>query len=49
MSAGEQRLLCEVVKSPRLDEMYLYLDKARGMAAVPQALQIGRASCRERV
>ncbi|WP_110643615.1 YcgL domain-containing protein [Salinicola sp. CPA57] len=32
------RLICEVFKSPRRDEMYLYLDKARGMAAVPQSL-----------
>ncbi|WP_110602405.1 YcgL domain-containing protein [Salinicola lusitanus] len=33
------RLICEVVKSPRRDEMYLYLDKAQGMAPVPQALR----------
>ncbi|OLO03717.1 YcgL domain-containing protein [Salinicola socius] len=33
------RLICEVFKSPRRDEMYLYLDKARGMAAVPQSLR----------
>lgn len=33
------RLICEVVKSPRRDEMYLYLDKARGMAPVPPALR----------
>lgn len=38
------RLICEIVKSSRRDEMYLYLDKARGMAPVPQALreQFGR-------
>ncbi|GHB29394.1 hypothetical protein GCM10009038_30000 [Salinicola rhizosphaerae] len=33
------RLLCEVVKSARHDEMYLYLDKARGMAPVPEILR----------
>ena len=38
------RLICEIVKSSRREEMYLYLDKARGMAPVPQALceQFGR-------
>ncbi|WFF43266.1 YcgL domain-containing protein [Salinicola endophyticus] len=39
MSDSERHLLCEVVKSARLDEMYLYLDKAQGMAAVPEALR----------
>ncbi|MGM8931140.1 YcgL domain-containing protein [Salinicola halophyticus] len=33
------RLICEVVKSPRRDEMYLYLDKAQGMTPVPPALR----------
>jgi len=33
------RIICEIFKSSRRDEMYLYLDKARGMAPVPQALR----------
>ncbi|WP_251979039.1 YcgL domain-containing protein [Salinicola avicenniae] len=33
------RLICEVVKSARHDEMYLYLDKAQGMSPVPEALR----------
>lgn len=33
------RLICEIVKSPRRDEMYLYLDKTQGMTPVPQALR----------
>ncbi|WP_110654975.1 YcgL domain-containing protein [Salinicola halimionae] len=36
---GSDRLICEVVKSPRRDEMYLYLDKTQGMAPVPKALR----------
>lgn len=45
MNDEPQRLLCEVVKSARHDEMYLYLDKAQGMAPVPETLQhrFGRA------
>jgi len=34
-----ERVLCQVVKSPRHDEMYLYLDKGQGMAPVPEALK----------
>lgn len=30
--------LCEVFKSPRREEMYLYVDKARGLENVPEAL-----------
>lgn len=33
-----RRLLCEIFKSPRRDEMYLYVDKARGLGEVPEAL-----------
>ncbi len=33
-----RKLLCEVFKSPRRDEMYLYVDKLRGLADVPDAL-----------
>ena len=32
------RRLCEIFKSPRRDEMYLYVDRARGLADVPEAL-----------
>ncbi|MCG6657267.1 YcgL domain-containing protein [Halomonas campisalis] len=32
------KLLCEVFKSPRKDEMYLYVDKRTGLAEVPEAL-----------
>lgn len=32
------RLLCDVYRSPRKDEMYLYIDKSRGLQAVPEAL-----------
>lgn len=32
------KLLCEVFKSPRKEEMYLYVDKRQGLAEVPEAL-----------
>lgn len=32
------RRLCEIFKSPRRDEMYLYVDRARGLTDVPEAL-----------
>lgn len=32
------KLLCEVFKSPRQDEMYLYVDKRDGFSRVPEAL-----------
>ncbi|MDI5934022.1 YcgL domain-containing protein [Halomonas kalidii] len=32
------KLLCEVFKSPRVDEMYLYVDKRQGLGEVPEAL-----------
>lgn len=32
------KLLCEIFKSPRLDEMYLYVDKRKGLGEVPEAL-----------
>lgn len=31
-------MLCEVFKSSRRDEMYLYVDNSRGVAEVPQEL-----------
>lgn len=31
-------LLCQVLKSPRKDQMYLYVDKDRGLEDVPEAL-----------
>lgn len=35
---NEDRLLCEIFKSPRQDEMYLYVDRRRGLAEVPEVL-----------
>ncbi|QOR38358.1 YcgL domain-containing protein [Billgrantia diversa] len=32
------KLLCEIFKSSRKDEMYLYVDKRQGLAEVPEAL-----------
>lgn len=32
------RMLCEIFKSPRKDEMYLYVEKSRGVTEVPEAL-----------
>jgi uncharacterized protein len=32
------KLLCQVFKSPRKQEMYLYVDKARGLVDVPEVL-----------
>ncbi|WP_447555899.1 YcgL domain-containing protein [Vreelandella sp. EE22] len=32
------KLLCEILKSSRKDEMYLYVDKRRGCDPVPAAL-----------
>lgn len=34
----DDKILCEIYKSPRRDEMYLYVDKRRGLAQVPEAL-----------
>ncbi|MFG6668067.1 YcgL domain-containing protein [Halomonas sp. HNIBRBA4712] len=32
------KLVCEIFKSSRKDEMYLYVDKRQGLAPVPEAL-----------
>ena len=32
------KLLCQVFRSPRRQEMYLYVDKARGLEDVPEVL-----------
>jgi uncharacterized protein len=32
------KLLCEVFKSPRMEEMYLYVDKREGLSRVPEPL-----------
>ncbi len=32
------KLLCEIFKSSRKDEMYLYVDKRQGLKHVPEAL-----------
>ena len=31
-------VLCQVFKSPRKEEMYLYVEKSRGLVDVPEAL-----------
>ena len=33
-----EKLLCEIFKSSRKDEMYLYVDKRKGMETMPEAL-----------
>ncbi|NOG32275.1 YcgL domain-containing protein [Halomonas sp. TBZ9] len=33
-----KRLICEVFRSPRKEEMYLYVDKRNGLADVPEVL-----------
>ena len=33
-----RKLLCEIFKSPRREEMYLYVEKARGLVDVPEVL-----------
>lgn len=37
-------MICEIFRSSRGQEMYLYVDKAKGLAGVPDALlqQLGR-------
>ncbi|GGX82816.1 YcgL domain-containing protein [Litchfieldella qijiaojingensis] len=35
---SSDKLLCEIFKSPRKDETYLYVDKRRGLVDVPEAL-----------
>ena len=32
------KTICQLYRSPRKDEMYLYVDKARGLEDVPEAL-----------
>ncbi|MCC5882417.1 MAG: YcgL domain-containing protein [Halomonas sp.] len=32
------KLLCQIYKSPRKYEMYIYVDKRQGLAKVPEAL-----------
>ncbi|MBA2778662.1 YcgL domain-containing protein [Billgrantia kenyensis] len=32
------KLLCEIFKSSRKEEMYLYVDKRQGLAGLPEAL-----------
>jgi uncharacterized protein YcgL (UPF0745 family) len=36
--ATQRKLLCEIFKSPRQDEMYLYVDKRNGVQDLPAAL-----------
>ncbi|KXS34977.1 MAG: hypothetical protein AWU55_3119 [Halomonadaceae bacterium T82-2] len=33
-----ERILCEILRSPRREEMYLYIDKRRGLEPVPETL-----------
>ncbi len=32
------KIICEIFKSPKVDDMYLYVPKAQGLAQVPEAL-----------
>ncbi|MFG1490916.1 YcgL domain-containing protein, partial [Oceanospirillum sp. HFRX-1_2] len=32
------KVICEVFKSPRKDEMYLYVDKKEGFKRIPESL-----------
>ncbi|MEH6582886.1 MAG: YcgL domain-containing protein [Halioglobus sp.] len=32
------KLICQIYRSPRKQEMYLYVDKAKGLEDVPEAL-----------
>lgn len=34
-------LLCQIYKSPRQEEMFLYVDRTRGLEVVPQELLAG--------
>ncbi|WP_456267750.1 YcgL domain-containing protein [Kushneria sp. AK178] len=34
-------LLCQIYKSPRHEEMFLYVDRTRGLAVVPEELLAG--------
>ncbi|WP_163559023.1 YcgL domain-containing protein [Halomonas sp. NO4] len=34
----DDKLLCEIFKSPRREEMYLYVEKRHGLVDVPEAL-----------
>jgi len=34
----DDKLVCEIFKSPRRDEMYLYVEKRHGLVDVPEAL-----------
>ncbi|RTR05223.1 YcgL domain-containing protein [Halomonas nitroreducens] len=38
MTTMNGKLLCEIFKSSRHDEMYLYVDKRRGLEDVPEVL-----------
>lgn len=38
MTTMQGKMLCEIFKSSRKDEMYLYVDKREGLKRVPEAL-----------
>lgn len=33
-----KKLVCSIYKSPKKDEMYLYIEKAKGLKVLPEAL-----------
>jgi len=40
MTDVSRHLICSIYRSSRQDGMYLYVDKTRGLGAVPEALMI---------
>lgn len=36
--ASSEKVLCDIYKSPKKDEMYLYVKKSDGLTRVPEAL-----------
>ncbi|HBJ29586.1 MAG TPA: hypothetical protein DDZ08_17035, partial [Cobetia sp.] len=34
----DDKMICEIYKSAKKDEMYLYVEKARGLKDVPESL-----------
>ena len=41
MASTPTLLLCQIYKSPRQEEMFLYVDRTRGLEVVPEALLEG--------
>jgi len=36
---SQDKMICSIYRSPKKDEMYLYVAKAKGLVDVPEALQ----------